>query len=122
MNGEYRPQRLFFFAAHDHSTSQIRLRRAFGLIMLFRLFSLSAIFCGQTIAAPPPTALPGKVSECAARLTPANPPNEGILLVDHSAKRRSGRLGHALVHYEPGKLLAFYPNCSGDNGGHSGIP
>ena len=94
---------------------------AFFHIMFFRLLALSAIFCGPSIAAPPPTTLPGKTSECAARLTPANPPNEGILFVDHSAKRRSGHLGHALVQYEPGKLLAFYPNCSGDNGGHSGI-
>ena len=49
---------------------------------------------------------------------PPNPPNEGILFVDHSQANRSGHLGHALVEYEPGKILAFYPNCSDANRGH----
>lgn len=51
---------------------------------------------------------------------PPNPPNDGILFVDHSMTGRSGHLGHALVEYAPGKILAFYPNCSDKNKGHSG--
>ena len=50
-------------------------------------------------------------------ITPAGLPNEGILFVDHSKANRSGHLGHALVEYEPGKILAFYPSCSGIRGG-----
>lgn len=53
----------------------------------------------------------------ALNIIPANPPNEGILFVDHSQANRSGHLGHALVEYEEGKILAFYPNCSGARGG-----
>ncbi|MEN6306879.1 MAG: sialidase family protein [Anaerohalosphaeraceae bacterium] len=61
-------------------------------------------------------------SEVASRITPGDPPNKGILFVDHSANSRSGHLGHALVEYEKGKILAFYPNCSGDDwGGHSAV-
>ncbi|MFO7957459.1 MAG: sialidase family protein [Candidatus Brocadiia bacterium] len=52
---------------------------------------------------------------------PPDPPNDGILFVDHSRNGRSGHLGHALVEYAPGKILAFYPNCSDDNGGHSAV-
>ncbi|MBL9116873.1 MAG: exo-alpha-sialidase, partial [Verrucomicrobiaceae bacterium] len=89
--------------------------------MLLRHFCFLIAVTAAASAAPPPTTLPGKTSECAARLTPANPPNDGLVFVDHSAKRRSGHLGHALVQLEPGKLIAFYPNCSGDNGGHSGV-
>ncbi len=47
-------------------------------------------------------------------VTPKNPPNDGILFVDHAPTRRGGNLGHALVEYEDGKLLAFYPNCSAE--------
>lgn len=43
------------------------------------------------------------------------PPNEGILFVDHSLTGKSGHLGHALVEYEDGKMLAFYPTCSSDS-------
>ncbi len=50
---------------------------------------------------------------------PPNPPNEGILFVDHSKEGRSGHLGHALVEYAPGKILAFYANCSDANKGHA---
>lgn len=90
------------------------------------LLLAAALFCtaatNAASASPPPSKpLPGKTTECAARVFPANPPNDGILFVDHSKERRSGHLGHALVQYERGKLLAFYPNCSGDNGGHSGV-
>ena len=88
---------------------------------LFCLLALSALFGGSSLAAPPPTVLPGKPSACAARITPANPPNDGILFVDHSKAKRSGHLGHALVQLEPGMLIAFYPNCSSDNAGHSGV-
>jgi len=49
------------------------------------------------------------------------PPNDGILFVDHSRTGRSGHLGHALVEYTDGKILAFYPNCSDDNKGHSAV-
>jgi hypothetical protein len=54
-------------------------------------------------------------------ITPEKPPNDGILFVEHSQMGRSGNLGHALVEYEDGKLLAFYPNCSDDNKGHSAV-
>ena len=43
---------------------------------------------------------------------PPDPPNSGILFVDHSETGRSGHLGHALVEVSPGVILAFYPNCS----------
>jgi len=46
--------------------------------------------------------------------------NEGILFVDHSKAGHSGHLGHALVEYAPGKILAFYPHCFGRVTGHSG--
>ena len=58
---------------------------------------------------------------CRYRLTPEKPPNDGILFVDHSPKGRSGHLGHALVEYEPGKILAFYANCNDENKGHSAV-
>jgi len=45
-------------------------------------------------------------------IVPPNPPNDGVLFVDHSKTGRSGHLGHALVEYAPGKVLAFYANCS----------
>ncbi len=60
-------------------------------------------------------------SEAASRVTPPNPPNKGILFVDHSLNSRSGHLGHALVEYQPGQILAFYPNCSDDMEGHSAV-
>lgn len=58
---------------------------------------------------------------CTYDVIPPNPPNDGILFVDHSRTERSGHLGHALVEYKDGKILAFYPNCSGDNKGHSAV-
>lgn len=58
---------------------------------------------------------------CAYRLSPKDPPNDGILFIDHSKTGRSGHLGHALVEYAPDKILAFYPNCSDDNKGHSAV-
>ena len=51
---------------------------------------------------------------------PPQPPNDGILFVDHSRTGRSGHLGHALVEYAPERILAFYPNCSDANKGHTG--
>lgn len=49
-------------------------------------------------------------------------PEKGSLFVNHQSKHRSGHLGHALVEYAPGKLLAFYPNCAaGRNHGHNGF-
>ena len=53
-------------------------------------------------------------------IEPADPPNQGILFVDHASAGRSGHLGHALVEYGPGKILAFYANCSDFKKGHSG--
>lgn len=53
-------------------------------------------------------------------INPPSPPNDGMLFVDHAKVGRSGHLGHALVEYAPGKILAFYPNCSDANGGHTG--
>ena len=53
-------------------------------------------------------------------IEPPDPPNQGILFVDHAATGRSGHLGHALVEYAPGEILAFYPNCSDANNGHNG--
>ena len=53
-------------------------------------------------------------------ISPPSPPNDGILFVDHSKAGRSGHLGHALVEHAPGKILAFYPNCSDVNDGHTG--
>lgn len=64
---------------------------------------------------------PEPTAGCSYRLDPENPPNDGILFVDHSRAGRSGHLGHALVEYAPGKILAFYPNCSDDNKGHSAV-
>ena len=51
---------------------------------------------------------------------PPDPPNQGIMFVDHAEAGRSGHLGHALVEYEPGKILAFYANCSDFQDGHNG--
>ena len=53
-------------------------------------------------------------------IEPPDPPNDGIMFVDHARSGRSGHLGHALVEYAPGKILAFYPNCSDRNDGHTG--
>ena len=57
------------------------------------------------------------------RIYPPNTPNDGILFVDHQKTDRSGHMGHALVEYAPGKILAFYPSCSSEDmtwHGHSG--
>ncbi len=58
----------------------------------------------------------------AYQITPDGLPNEGILFADNEKNNRSGHMGHALVEYAPGKILAFYPNCSVDGRfkGHSG--
>jgi hypothetical protein len=48
-------------------------------------------------------------------------PNHGLSFVDHSKNSLSGHLGHALFQARSGELTAFYPVCSGDNGGHSAI-
>ena len=51
---------------------------------------------------------------CSSRTT-------GELFVNHSAEGdRGGHFGHAMVEYEDGKILAFYPNCNDDNKGHTG--
>lgn len=53
-------------------------------------------------------------------IDPPQTPNDGLLFVDHAKTGRSGHLGHALVEYAPGNILAFYPNCSDANDGHTG--
>lgn len=53
-------------------------------------------------------------------ISPPGLPNDGFLFADHSAQRRSGHLGHALLECKNGELLAYYPNCNDDNAGHSG--
>jgi hypothetical protein len=64
---------------------------------------------------------PAQTAAPALRITPPDPPNTGIMFVNHSKAGRSGHLGHALVEYAHDKILAFYPNCSADNGGHSAV-
>lgn len=58
-------------------------------------------------------------------IVPPNTPNEGLIFVDHSLKKRSGHMSHALVEYRPGCVLAFYSNCSGTRNryhpGHNGF-
>ena len=55
-------------------------------------------------------------------ITPSPLPNDGLMFADLVAKGRSGHLGHALVEYAPGCVLAFYSNCSGvRNDGHNGF-
>ena len=53
-------------------------------------------------------------------IEPPDPPNQGIMFANHAKAGRSGHLGHALVEYEPGKILAFYANCSDYKQGHNG--
>lgn len=57
-------------------------------------------------------------------LTPSDAPNEGFLFADLQQYQRSGHLGHAMVEFAPGKVLAFYPNCNAQDEdffpGHSG--
>ena len=52
-------------------------------------------------------------------------PSEGTVFVDHSKKKRSGHLSHALVEYKKDCILSFYSNCSGTRPvklpGHSGF-
>jgi hypothetical protein len=55
------------------------------------------------------------------KVTPPDPPNKGILFVNHEPESRSGHLGHALVETSGGTILAFYPDCSEDDEGHSGV-
>jgi uncharacterized protein (TIGR02145 family) len=53
-------------------------------------------------------------------VNPPEPPNEGILFVDHESKRRSGHYGAALTECKNGDILAFYMNVSGEiYDGHS---
>ncbi len=53
------------------------------------------------------------------RIVPEGIPNTGIMFADHSRNRRSGHLSHALVEYAPGRVMAFYSNCSGNRNRHS---
>ncbi len=45
---------------------------------------------------------------------PEDPPNDGILFVDHESRRRSGHYGSALTECKNGDILAFYMNVSGE--------
>lgn len=58
------------------------------------------------------------------RLTPDGTPNDGIMFADLEPSQRSSHVGHGMVEFAPGKVLAFYPNCYGDDAdffpGHSG--
>ena len=91
---------------------------AIGIVLLGNLLWLPLpLLNGDELASPEkPSAANSTI-----QITPPDPPNAGLLFVDHSPKARSGHLGHALVEYEDGKILAFYPNCSGDNNGHSAV-
>lgn len=59
------------------------------------------------------------------KIYPENLPNTGYTFKDHRPENRSGHLSHALVEYAPGKVLAFYSNCSGKRNrwapGHNGF-
>lgn len=46
-------------------------------------------------------------------INPPEPPNEGILFVDHESNWRSGHYGSALTECKNGHILAFYMNVSG---------
>lgn len=46
-------------------------------------------------------------------INPPDPPNDGIMFVDHEAKLRSGHYGNALTECKNGDILAFYTNVSG---------
>jgi hypothetical protein len=104
---------------------QLKTTHTLTRLTALPLLSLSAFLVLTTVSlasgAPPANPPQAASSARASRIFPANPPNEGILFVDHSKNNRGGHLGHALVQYERGKILAFYPNCSSDNGGHSGV-
>ena len=53
-------------------------------------------------------------------INPPEPPNDGILFVNHEASRRSGHYGAALTECTNGDVLAFYMNVSGEiYDGHS---
>lgn len=50
---------------------------------------------------------------------PSNPPNQGLLFVDHELTGRSGHVGNAITECKNGDILAFYVNSSGKIwGGH----
>lgn len=91
--------------------------------MIFKLSCvfICCMFMSTSNAQTPKPVLLKEVKPLALITTPNNPPNEGILFVDHSKNNRSGHLGHALVEYAHNKILAFYPNCSDDNHGHNGV-
>ena len=59
------------------------------------------------------------------KITPEEIPSGGIMFVDHEKNGRSGHLGHALVEYKKGCVMAFYSNCSGNRNkwfpGHNGF-
>lgn len=46
--------------------------------------------------------------------------SEPEIFVDNQARRRSGHMSHAMVEYEPGRIIDFNSNCSADRlNGHS---
>jgi hypothetical protein len=38
--------------------------------------------------------------------------SEPELYVDNQSRRRSGHMSHAMLEYEPGRIIAFNSNCS----------
>ena len=85
-------------------------------VLSTRIVTAAVLFA---LAASTSSAQPTATS--ALKITPLDPPNQGLLFVNHAPANRSGHLGHALVEYDDGKLLAFFPNCSADNDGHSAV-
>lgn len=54
-------------------------------------------------------------------LVPEDEGAEGAFFVNHEkANDRGGHFGHAMVECPNGDIIAWYPNCNADNGGHSG--
>lgn len=46
-------------------------------------------------------------------ISPSNPPNKGILFVNHETTGRSGHVGNVVTECPNGDILAFYMNSSG---------
>lgn len=51
---------------------------------------------------------------------PPDPPNAGILFINHEINGRSGHNGHSLIEYKEDHILAFYLNGSGEDEKHPG--
>ena len=59
------------------------------------------------------------------KITPETVPSTGIMHVNHQKNFRSGHVGHALLEYKKGCVIAFHSNCSGTRNenapGHNGF-